>query len=192
MFSTERFNKLLQDNGVTYYRLAKELGCSQSSVKNWASNRNAPSFSYISKISDIFNVPIDYLTNVTDEYGLTYDGRKLMGQLFKGARIGAGKDMHEISKQTGIATPVMEYFEVGDKLPAPNELLALCATIGTDPFKLFGEYAHMLFPGKKNKPTDNGELSQKDIQLVNWFRSLPKETRQAILTLGAAPKGLDD
>lgn len=45
---------------------------------------------------------------------------------------------------------------------------------------------------QKNKPTDNGELSQKDVQLVNWFRSLPKETRQAILTLGAAPKGLDD
>ena len=45
---------------------------------------------------------------------------------------------------------------------------------------------------QKNKPTDNGELSQKDSQLVNWFHSLPKETRQAILTLGAAPKGLDD
>jgi len=45
---------------------------------------------------------------------------------------------------------------------------------------------------KAEKPaTDNGDgLSEADVQLISWFRSLPQEKQKAILTSLDAPEGL--
>ena len=45
---------------------------------------------------------------------------------------------------------------------------------------------------EKPAPTDGDGLSEKDVRLIAWFRSLPPEKRKAILMLGEAPEGLDE
>lgn len=53
----------------------------------------------------------------------------------------------------------------------------------------FGVSTDFLLYGQKEKPTTqtDGELSEKDIRLVKWFRSLPEEKQKAILTAQDGP-----
>ena len=48
-------------------------------------------------------------------------------------------------------------------------------------------------PSKKEKPTAQGDgLTEKDVALIKWFRSLPEERLRAILVSQDAPKELLD
>lgn len=41
--------------------------------------------------------------------------------------------------------------------------------------------------GQKESPPQSGEPNEKDARIIQWFHSLPPETRKAILTLGGGP-----
>lgn len=43
---------------------------------------------------------------------------------------------------------------------------------------------------EKPAPTSEDGLTEKDLRLLNWFRSLPKEKQKAILISQDAPEGL--
>lgn len=45
---------------------------------------------------------------------------------------------------------------------------------------------------KEKPPAQGGELSEKDVRLIEWFRSLPPEKQKAILISQDAPKELID
>lgn len=57
----EIFVQLLQEYGVTTYKVAKETGISQTTFSNWKSGRSVPKADALEKIADYFNVRIDYL-----------------------------------------------------------------------------------------------------------------------------------
>ena len=56
----------MQENGVSNYKLAKALNCSQSSVKNWLAG-NEPKMEYANGIADFFGVSVDYLLDREQE-----------------------------------------------------------------------------------------------------------------------------
>ena len=77
---------LMQKNGVTNYKLAKRLKCSQSSIKNWLDG-NDPKLEYVSEIANFFDVSVDYLLDrendnspltVTDEEALSEKDQRLL------------------------------------------------------------------------------------------------------------------
>jgi transcriptional regulator with XRE-family HTH domain len=53
--------KLLQERGVTAYKLAIELNISQSLISQWKHNKQVPNGENLSKIANYFNVSADYL-----------------------------------------------------------------------------------------------------------------------------------
>lgn len=57
----EVFEQLLQQNGVTSYKVAKEAGVTQTALSNWKSGRSTPTTKTLQKIADYFGVTIDYL-----------------------------------------------------------------------------------------------------------------------------------
>ena len=57
----EIFEQLLQRNGISAYRVAKEAGVTQTALSNWKNGRNMPSAPTLQKIADYFGVSIDYL-----------------------------------------------------------------------------------------------------------------------------------
>lgn len=57
----EVFEHLLQKNGVTPYKVAKEAGVTQTALSNWKSGRSTPTTKTLQKIADYFGVTIDYL-----------------------------------------------------------------------------------------------------------------------------------
>ena len=68
---TERLNKLLKENGISKYRLAKDLGVSKQTVSFWCDGINEPKISYLKKMAEYFCVSADYLLGLEN-----YDGSK--------------------------------------------------------------------------------------------------------------------
>lgn len=64
-----RLNKLLKENNITMYRLAKELNVSKQAVIYWCKGVNEPKISYIRQIAIFFNETTDYLLGLEDETG---------------------------------------------------------------------------------------------------------------------------
>ncbi|MDE6613716.1 MAG: helix-turn-helix transcriptional regulator [Clostridia bacterium] len=65
----DRLNKLIEENKITRYRLAKDLGVSKQAVLWWCDGVNEPKISYLKKIAEYFDVSCDYLLGLEDESG---------------------------------------------------------------------------------------------------------------------------
>ena len=56
----EKFERLLNETGVTAYRVCKDLGLSFSTTTEWKQGKYTPKADTIMKICDYFGVPITY------------------------------------------------------------------------------------------------------------------------------------
>lgn len=61
------FERLLQEHGVTAYRVGKETGISTATLTDWKKGRSTPKADKMQKIADYFGVSVDYLLGNTDE-----------------------------------------------------------------------------------------------------------------------------
>lgn len=50
----EKFSKLLQDYGVSAYKVSKETGISQSVFSEWKRGKSQPKLDKLQKIADFF------------------------------------------------------------------------------------------------------------------------------------------
>ena len=57
----QRLNEMLEEKGVTAYRLSKTLGIHQTTVKNWVDGNSKPRTEFVQKMADFFGVSPDYL-----------------------------------------------------------------------------------------------------------------------------------
>ena len=65
MTFSQMLKKLMLSNNISNYKLAKELGISQSTVANWLSGKTAPSTTRINELAQYFNTTTSYLLNGT-------------------------------------------------------------------------------------------------------------------------------
>lgn len=59
---SERIKKLRIKNKYTQEQLAEKVGVTPTGVSYWESGKSIPNFDTLKKLSEIFNVSIDYLT----------------------------------------------------------------------------------------------------------------------------------
>lgn len=64
-----RLNKLIEENKITKYKLAKAIGVSKQAVLWWCDGINEPKISYLFKLAVYFDVSADYLLGLEDETG---------------------------------------------------------------------------------------------------------------------------
>ncbi|MBE5731780.1 MAG: helix-turn-helix transcriptional regulator [Clostridiales bacterium] len=64
-----RLKKLLAENGITMYKLAKDLQCSKQSVCNWCDGISEPKITYLRTLAVYFDVSSDYLLGLENEDG---------------------------------------------------------------------------------------------------------------------------
>lgn len=62
----QRITELLKAYNLTQYSLAKHIGISPSAVCNWLNGKKEPSIESLWKLSEFFDVSIDYLVGKTD------------------------------------------------------------------------------------------------------------------------------
>lgn len=63
---TDRFRQLLQSNGLTAYRIAKETGISQGLMAEYNRGEKIPTVNNLVKIANYLDCSIDYLLGRTD------------------------------------------------------------------------------------------------------------------------------
>lgn len=56
----EKIQKLLDENCETAYRVAAKTGISQTAFSNWKVGRTKPEIASLIKLSNYFDVPIEY------------------------------------------------------------------------------------------------------------------------------------
>lgn len=64
-----RLNKLLTENNVTKYKLAKDINVSKQAVLLWCDGTNEPKITYLKRIAVYFDVSADYLLGLEAETG---------------------------------------------------------------------------------------------------------------------------
>lgn len=64
-----RLDKLIKENKITRYKVAKDLKCSKQSVINWCEGISEPKISYIRALAEYFDVSSDYLIGLEDDTG---------------------------------------------------------------------------------------------------------------------------
>ena len=57
----EIFEKLLQERGITSYKVSKETGIGRSTFTDWKNGRSVPGTDKLMKISEYLGVSIEYL-----------------------------------------------------------------------------------------------------------------------------------
>lgn len=106
-----------------------------------------------------------------------------LGERIKIARENAGLTQEELGKKCGTTKQTIYKYEIGTVTNIPIDKLEVIAEAVNVP-------AARLLGWEKEQPTVSDGLTDKDIRLVEWFRSLPEEKQKAILSLGGAPENL--
>lgn len=63
----DRIFELIEERGLTAYRVSKDTGISQASLADWRKGRSKPKIDKLKKLSEYFNVSISYLTGEDDD-----------------------------------------------------------------------------------------------------------------------------
>lgn len=82
----EKVKQLADENNVSFYKIAKDLGLSQSMFSSWKAGKYEPKMDKIQLIADYFGVPVSYF----------YEGNALVEAYKRRA-----KRIHEASAGTG-------------------------------------------------------------------------------------------
>ena len=61
----EIFDKLCKENGVTPYKVCKEVGEQTATTSNWKNGKYTPKTEKLQKFADYFGVPVEYLRTGT-------------------------------------------------------------------------------------------------------------------------------
>ena len=91
----ERLEALLNQKGITAYRLCKDTGISRSMMSQWKNGTYTPKIDKIVKIADYFDVPLEYFYD-------TEDG-------FSEERLSHYEQIHEVSAGNGRLNESCEY-----------------------------------------------------------------------------------
>lgn len=62
-----KLEKLMQEKGITQYRLSKETGIPQSSISAWMNDICKPKADKLMILAEYFGVHIDYFLSVTQK-----------------------------------------------------------------------------------------------------------------------------
>lgn len=204
----ETYNKEIFASNLSYYmsRNGKEpkdicelLSVGKSTVSSWLNAKKVPRMDKIETLASYFGVlKSDLLeerpANQIMEFAQTL--KRLMDE--------RGITNYQLAKDLDVHPTTVANWLNG-KEPRKKTKFQLAGYFGIDFMELYPtvspdvrdvarEY-FKIWPdsGEDEKaptPDDEDGLTEKDMRVIKWFRSLPTETQRAILTLGDGPKDL--
>ena len=111
----EIFEKLLNERGITAYRVSKDTGIPTSSLTDWKKKRSKPKFKNMKILADYFNVPISYLLGEENEKVIDKPEKKehqIQIPLYARLSCGTGGFVDE---------DIIEYISLPDTILKPNK-----------------------------------------------------------------------
>jgi transcriptional regulator with XRE-family HTH domain len=112
-----RIKFLRDENELTQTEISNILGCSRSAYSLWEINKNVIPLYYLNKISNFFNVNIDYLTGLSEnkfiEFRKNEINKKELGKKIKLARKEKHLSQETLAKKLNTTHSVISAYELG-------------------------------------------------------------------------------
>ncbi len=116
MIFNERLKELRKtNNNMSQAKLAEQIGYRSTAISNYENGRNLPSIDDLCKISDVFNVTLDYLIGRTDirEVPVFSETHKKLFDIFN--------DLNETNQHTIITQAKWLQLQQGPEVVSPKE-----------------------------------------------------------------------
>lgn len=118
-----------------------------------------------------------------------------MKDILKSRRLELKLTQKEVADFVGVSEATLSRWESGEiKNLRRNRIALLAKILQIPPSAIVGEdekeVDDIIYEKIKKSVTFSDGLSDKDIRLIEWFRSLPEEKQKAILISQDAPEGL--
>ena len=130
--NTERIKDLRDELEITQKELSNKLGCNRSAYSLWEINKNTIPLYYLNKLSNILNINIDYLVDLSDKRYVTFNkidiDRKLLGNRIKQARKSVNYTQEKLANKLNTTHSVISAYESG-KTAVPSLFMIEIAKI---------------------------------------------------------------
>lgn len=115
--NTEKIKDLRDELEITQKQLADKLGCTRSAYSLWEINKNTIPLNYLNKLSNILNINIDYLVDLSDKKMINFNkveiDRKKLGERIKQARKYINYTQEKLANKLNTTHSVISAYESG-------------------------------------------------------------------------------
>lgn len=172
----ETINTLCRDRGIKGGRMCTDLGISKSLMTDLKSGRKkGVNAETAQKIASYFGVSVGYLLGEEEKSALEDEKSVLIdvGLKIKIARQAKGMTQEELGDILGVQKSAVAKYENGRVVNIKRiTLKKISDALGIPPFELvFNE----------EKPTEEDELSENIIRLVDLVKSVPEDKAELVL-----------
>lgn len=115
--NTERIKNIREELELTQEEMAKKIGCTRSAYSLWEINTNTIPLNYLNRISNFFNINIDYLVYLSNQKHIKFnkvDINKIsLGKNIKLARKEKHFSQEYLAKKLNTTHSVISAYESG-------------------------------------------------------------------------------
>ena len=115
--NTEKIKYIMDELEITQNDISKKLGCTRSAYSLWKINKNTIPLYYLNKLSNILNVNIDYLVNLSNKKYITFNkvdiNRRILGNRIKQARKSINYTQEKLASKLNTTHSVISAYESG-------------------------------------------------------------------------------
>lgn len=130
--NTEKIKYIRDELEITQETLSKMLGCTRSAYSLWEINKNTIPLFYLNKLSNILNVNIDYLVDLSDTKNINFKkveiDRVILGERIRQARKYINYTQEKLAYKLNTTHSVISAYESG-KTAVPTLFLIEIAKI---------------------------------------------------------------
>ncbi len=172
----KRLKDLRKEFGMTQIEFAQKFNIANGTVGNWESGNRQPDYETLQKISDFFNVSIDYLLDISVDTEAISHARNTVKKLAEEQNI----PFEEIESKLGETYTTFRcwYNGIGDKFNEASQLAKIAHLYGVSVGFLLGIEEQ---ENKKEKPIEYDGLSEKRKALIDFALSVPENKAEMLL-----------
>lgn len=115
--NTEKIKYLRDELEITQEEISNVLGCTRSAYSLWEINKNTIPLYYLNKLSNIYNINIDYLVDLSNEKYIDFEKIEIdkvkLGKKIKEARKSIKYTQEKLAKKLNTTHSVISAYESG-------------------------------------------------------------------------------
>lgn len=115
--NTEKIKILRDELEITQEEISKVLGCTRTAYSLWEINKNTIPLYYLNKISNEYNINIDYLVNLSNDKYIKFNkveiDRVNLGKKIKEARKSINYTQEKLAAKLNTTHSVISAYESG-------------------------------------------------------------------------------
>lgn len=113
----EKIKNLREELEITQEEISKVLGCTRTAYSLWEINKNTIPLYYLNKISNVYNINIDYLVDISNEKYITFEKKEIdktkLGKKLKEARKSISYTQEKLALKLNTTHSVISAYESG-------------------------------------------------------------------------------